>query len=32
MRRIVAWVKVDGQERLMTFITNQLTWSPELLT
>jgi IS4 transposase len=29
MRRVVAWVKVDGQERLMTFITNQLTWSPE---
>lgn len=29
MRRIVAWVEVDGQERLMTFITNQLTWSPE---
>ncbi len=29
MRRIVAWVKVEGQERLMTFITNQLTWSPE---
>ena len=29
MRRIVAWVEVDGKERLMTFITNQLTWSPE---
>jgi hypothetical protein len=29
MRRIVAWVEIDGQERLMTFITNQLTWSPE---
>ena len=29
MRRIVAWVEVDGQERLMTFLTNQLTWSPE---
>jgi IS4 transposase len=29
LRRIVAWVEVDGQERLMTFITNQLTWSPE---
>jgi IS4 transposase len=29
LRRVVAWVEVDGQERLMTFITNQLTWSPE---
>ena len=27
MRRVVAWVEVDGQERLMTFLTNQLTWS-----
>jgi hypothetical protein len=29
MRRIAAWVEVDGQERLMTFLPNQLTWSPE---
>ena len=29
MRHIVAWVEVDGQERLMTFLTNQLTWSAE---
>ncbi len=29
MRRIVVWVEVDGQERLMTFLTNQLSWSPE---
>lgn len=29
MRRIVAWVEVDGQERLMTFLTNNLIWSPE---
>jgi IS4 transposase len=29
MRRIVAWVEVEGQERRMTFLTNQLTWSPE---
>jgi IS4 transposase len=29
MRRIVAWVEVDGQERLMTFLTNNLTWSAE---
>ena len=28
-RRIVAWVEVEGQERLMEFLTNQLTWSPE---
>jgi hypothetical protein len=29
LRRIVAWVEVDGQDRLMEFLTNQLTWSPE---
>jgi IS4 transposase len=29
MRRITAWVEVDGQERLMTFLTNHLTWSAE---
>lgn len=29
LRRVVAWVEVEGQERLMTFLTNQLTWSPE---
>jgi len=29
MRRVVAWVEVDGQERLMTFLTNNLTWSAE---
>ncbi len=28
MRRVVAWVEVEGQERLMTFLTNNLTWSP----
>jgi len=28
MRRIVAIVKVDGQEREMTFLTNHLQWSP----
>ncbi len=28
MRRIVAWVEVDGQEREMTFLTNNLEWSP----
>ncbi len=29
MRRVTAWVEVDGKERLMEFLTNQLTWSPE---
>jgi len=29
MRRVVALVEVDGQKRLMTFLSNQLTWSPE---
>lgn len=29
LRRVVAWVEVDGEERLMTFLTNQLTWSPQ---
>jgi hypothetical protein len=29
MRRVTAWVEVDGEERLMEFLTNQLTWSPE---
>jgi hypothetical protein len=29
MRRVTAWVEVDGEERLMVFLTNQLTWSPE---
>jgi IS4 transposase len=28
MRRIVAMVEVDGQEREMTFLTNNLEWSP----
>ena len=28
MRRIVAIVQVDGQEREMTFLTNHLQWSP----
>ncbi len=31
MRRVTAWVEVDGQDRLMTFLTNQLTWSPETI-
>jgi len=28
LRRIVAWVEIDGEERQMEFLTNQLTWSP----
>jgi len=28
MRRVVALVEVDGQERTMVFLTNQLSWSP----
>jgi hypothetical protein len=28
MRRIVAIVKIDGQQREMTFLTNNLQWSP----
>lgn len=27
LRRVEAWVDVDGQRRLMVFITNNLTWS-----
>ena len=28
MRRVVALVEIDGQEREMTFLTNHLEWSP----
>ena len=28
MRRVVALVEVDGEEREMTFLTNNLEWSP----
>jgi hypothetical protein len=28
LRRVVALVAVDGQERAMVFLTNNLTWSP----
>ena len=28
MRRIVAWVEVDGKEVQMVFLTNNLEWSP----
>ncbi len=29
VRRVEAWVDVDGEERLMVFITNNPTWSPQ---
>jgi len=28
VRRVEAWVEVDGQQRLMVFITNNPNWSP----
>lgn len=28
IRRVEAWVEVDGQWRLMVFLTNNLVWSP----
>jgi hypothetical protein len=28
VRRVEAWVEVDGEWRVMVFITNNLTWSP----
>ena len=28
LRRVEAWVEVDGAERLMVFITNNTAWSP----
>ncbi len=28
MRRILAWVEIEGEERLMVFLTNNLQWSP----
>src|SRR2546421_9545540 len=29
MRRVTAWVEIDGKERLMVFLSNQLTWSAQ---
>ena len=29
LRRVVAWVEEDVEERLMTLLTNQLTYSPQ---
>ena len=31
MRQVQAWVEVDGERRLMVFLTNHLTWSPETI-
>jgi hypothetical protein len=31
MRRVEAWVEVDGERRRMVFLTNQLTWSPDTI-
>ena len=28
VRRVEAWVEIDGEERLMVFMTNNLAWSP----
>ena len=28
VRRVEAWVEVDGERRLMAFLTNNLVWSP----
>jgi hypothetical protein len=31
LRRVVAWVEVDGQVRAMTFLTNHLEWSAQTI-
>jgi len=31
LRRVVAWVEVDGQMREMVFLTNNLTWSAQTI-
>lgn len=28
VRRVEAWVEIDGEQRVMTFLTNNLEWSP----
>lgn len=28
VRRVEAWVEVDGEWRVMVFLTNNLAWSP----
>jgi len=32
MRRVTAWVEVDGQWRVMVFLTNNLQWSPHTIS
>jgi DDE family transposase/uncharacterized protein DUF4372 len=32
LRRVVAWVEVDGEMREMTFLTNHLEWSAQTIT
>jgi len=32
MRRVTAWVEVDGQWRVMEFLTNNLQWSPHTIS
>jgi hypothetical protein len=27
-RRVIAWVEINGEDQLMTFISNQLEWAP----
>jgi len=29
LRRVIAWVQVDGQDRQMVFLTNNLSWSSQ---
>jgi IS4 transposase len=31
LRRVTAWVEVDGQERQMVFLTNNLSWSAQTI-
>jgi len=31
VRRFEAWVEVDGEWRLMVFMTNNIEWSPQLV-
>ncbi len=32
MRRVTAWVEIDGQWRVMEFLTNNLQWSPHTIS
>jgi len=31
IRRVEAWVEIEGKERVMVFLSNQLTWSPQTI-